>query len=318
MRIVFFGTPYYVLPIVEALNKSFREVSNEGSVVAVVTQSPKPAGRKQQLQFSAVDEWAHKKGIPKFFNPMDIIKEGIDADVAVLASYGEMIPQQLINYFKYGILVIHPSLLPEFRWASPVPAAIVTGQQETGVSVIKMDNKWDHGPVVTTMKAEITPSDTYGTLRDRLFDKSAELVIQMLPAFIKGKIHPKPQDDKKASFARMITKEDSFIPPLYLESALKGKSAKGTWQIPFIKVNDRPYSVKPNATAIGLFVRAMDPSPIAWTQIKIGKTEQILRLKILKAHAKEDKLVLDQVQLEGKGPVGWEQFKEGHPEAKFS
>src|SRR5688572_3399078 len=116
MRIVFFGTPYYVLPILEALNKNFREISNESPIASVITQSPKPVGRKKIMQFSEVDTWAHKKGIAKFFDPEELIKNNIKADIGVLASYGGMISKEVMNFFPLGILVVHPSLLPQFRW----------------------------------------------------------------------------------------------------------------------------------------------------------------------------------------------------------
>lgn len=322
MKIVFFGTPYYVLPILESLSKNFRDASNESPIAAVITQPGKPSGRKQQIEYSPVDDWAHKKGFPKFFDPNDLIKENIQADVAVLASYGEMIPKNVINHFKFGILVIHPSLLPAFRWASPVPAALITGLRETGVSIIKMDEKWDHGPILTQMKEEILPGDTYGSLRDRLFEKSADLLIQMLPAYIKGKIKPKPQDDSKATFARIIKKEDAFIEPKVLWSVISGQWTEKEIQmtIGFLKVDDKAYTIRCTPFTVHNFIRAMDPWPFSWTYIQLNSKSQVpnsKKLKILKAHTENEKLILDLVQLEGKNPVTWEQFKAGYPNYKF-
>lgn len=330
MRIVFFGTPYYVLPILEALHKAFKE-RGESPIEAVVTQPPRPTGRKKELEYSAVDKWAHKRDIPIYFDSSKIISNKTKADVGILASYGEKIPEEVIKYFDHGILVIHPSLLPKFRWGSPVPAAIVTNSNPTGVTIIKMDEKWDHGPIITQFKEDITDDDNYESLRDRLFARSAEVLVQALPAYISGKIRPKPQDDTKASFARMITKEDAFIPPKYLEKVINGQHPLSSWKIDFIKIEGSSYNLQPNSYNLYLFIKAMSPRPGAWTEVKLqsGKDlpagrqgTKIQRLKILKAHISHptsniSHLILDTVQLEGKNPVTWEQFKEGYPEAKL-
>ncbi len=318
MRIVFFGTPYYVIPILELLHKTFKEKSGESPIAAVVTRSPQPVGREQIMKYSEVDAWAHKKGIPITFESNELITNNVQADIGILASYGALIPKTVMDYFTHGILVIHPSLLPEFRWGSPVPASIATGAKTTGVSIIKMDDKWDHGPIITQYKEDILPTDTYGILRDRLFEKSAEVLIQAIPAYIKGKINLKKQDDSKASYARIIKKDDAFIPPEYLDAALQGQVFKGSWKINFIK----DYSLVPNAYSLDCFIRAMDPSPIAWTYVKLGislKPKKLIsRLKILKAHIEESKLIPEEVQIEGKNPVSWDQFKKGYPNATFS
>ena len=321
MQIVFFGTPYYVVPILQALHNSFK-IRGESSVVGVVTQPPKPTGRKQIMEYSEIDNWAHKHSlagksgrtkIPVFFDSMKLIKEGINADVGILASYGAKIPSEVINYFPKGILVIHPSILPEFRWASPVPAMIVTNTPNIGATILKMDDKWDHGPIVAQFTDELKNDDNYQTLRDRLFERSAEVLVQALPAYLNDKIKLKNQDDSKASFARMITKEDAFIPPQILKLALQG-DALPTWNIDFIKTNGVPYVLHPTPYNLHLFIKAMSPAPGAWTVVHTSSLSQEKRLKIINAHVSESKLVLDEVQLEGRTVVTWEQFKSGYPE----
>lgn len=320
MKIIFFGTPYYVVPILEALYKEFKEKSGESPIAAVVTQSPKPVGRKQILEYSPVDTWAHKKNIPKYFKAEDIINNNIKADIGILASYGEMIPQNVIDYFQHGILVIHPSFLPKFRGASPVPAAIITDTNPTGVSIIKMDNKWDHGPILTQFNEEILPDDTTKTLRDRLFERSSDVLIQMLPAYFKGKINLKPQNDAKATFAGLVTKDDAFIPPEYLNITLQGKFIKGQWKMDFIKINGKAFTNQCKPITVHQFIRAMDPWPGAWTFIRLSASDrQVKRLKLLKSHLQPatNNLLLDNVQLEGKKPTTWEQFKAGYPYYSF-
>jgi len=325
MKIVFFGTPDYVLPILNSLNKSTKKSLVKSTVSAVVTQKPKLVGRKHFLQYSPVDTWAHKRKIPIFFDCNDLIKSNIKADLGILASYGEIIQKKVLDYFPYGILNVHPSFLPIFRGSSPVQATIITNSQ-AGASIIKLDYKLDHGPIISQFKADLLSEDTTETLRQRLFEKSAEVLKTLIPAYIQGKIRPKEQDHKKASFTREIKKEDAFIPSKYLNLALQGQAFKGKWHIPFIK----DYSLVPSVYSLERFVRAMQPWPQAWTYVDIehgAKDKAPRRLKILKSHFESSlstnthlpstKLVLDEVQLEGKNPVSWQQFKEGYPNVKF-
>ncbi|MEJ2348007.1 MAG: methionyl-tRNA formyltransferase, partial [Patescibacteria group bacterium] len=140
MRIVFFGTPDYVLPVVELLHKTFK--SKDGScIVAVVTQTPKPVGRKKTLTYSPIDRWAHQKGILTLYKSEELLDHQSDADLGILASFGEIIPKEVINYFPHGILNIHPSLLPKYRGASPVKGALISGDEETGATIIKLDEE---------------------------------------------------------------------------------------------------------------------------------------------------------------------------------
>ncbi|MDP3917933.1 MAG: methionyl-tRNA formyltransferase, partial [Candidatus Woesebacteria bacterium] len=142
VKIIFFGTPDYVIPILDKLHK-YHEV------VAVVTQSPKPVGRDKIITYSAVDAWAFKKHIIRNFDYTNLPK----ANMGVCASFGMIIPQVILDKFKYGIINIHPSLLPEFRGSSPIQATIIAGS-DPAVSIIKMDEKMDHGPVLTQFKEE--------------------------------------------------------------------------------------------------------------------------------------------------------------------
>lgn len=273
MRLIFFGTPDYVLPILDKLHK-YHEI------VAVVTQSPKPVGREKILTYSDVDKWAFKKHIPRFFLPAqagDFINLP-KADLGVCASFGMIIPKSVISYFKYDILNIHPSLLPKYRGASPIQAAIVNGDSQTGISIIKMDEKLDHGPILSSFKDNVLPTDTFETLRVRLFEQASEFLINLIPNFIKGKIKFKPQDESLATYCKIVSKQDGFVD---LE--------------------------KDDPKIIEAKLRAYSPWPGIWTTLKNGK-----RLKILKCHLEEEKIIIDEVQLEGKNPVSYKQFKSSY------
>lgn len=281
MKIVFFGTPDYVLPILRAIHKKFASRRGDSPIAAVVTSSPKPVGRKQILTYSPVDKWAHDHKLPIFYKSKDLITEKIDADLGILASYGEIISPEVINLFPKGILVIHPSLLPKYRGASPVSAAIINGEKETGITIFKMDDKLDHGPIISQFRENIYADDTGESLRNRLFEKSANLLIELIDAYLKNKISLKVQDDSKATFTKIIKKE-----------------------------NGKVDLSKESPDEIIRKLRAFYPWPGIWTVVG-GK-----RLKILKAHIENEKLILDEVQLEGKKPVSWKQFKEAYPNLK--
>jgi methionyl-tRNA formyltransferase len=291
MKIVFFGTPDYILPILTALHKKFVTGPGKSPVVAVVTQSPKPVGRKQILSYSPVDHWAHEHHIPIHYSASELAVDGVKADVGILASYGEIIKKDVIDVFPHGILVIHPSLLPKYRGASPVPATIIAGDAETGVTIFKMDEKVDHGPIVSQFKEEVLSTDTGETLRNRLFERSAKVLTELIEPYIQNKITPKVQDDSKATFTKIITRQDGYInAERFISEAVEAER----------------------------FFRAMQPWPGAWTFVRISPTDtKDRRLKILKAHIEEGKLLLDEVQLEGKLPTTWKQFKEGYKDATF-
>ncbi len=282
MKIVFFGTPEYVLPILKAVHKKFVTGPGKSPIVAVVTQSPKPIGRKQILAYSAIDKWAHERELPIYYKWIDLIDHKVEADLGILAAYGEIIPKRVIDLFPHGILVIHPSLLPKYRGASPVTAAIADGESVTGVSIIKMDEKVDHGAIVSQFKEKISEEDTGGSLRDRLFARTGAVLTELIEPYLKGKIRPKEQNHDDATFTKLIKKEDGFID---LTKADPEKTER--------------------------FVRAMLPWPGAWTRVD-GK-----RLKILKSHLESGDLVLDEVQLEGKLPVTYRQFKLAYKDATF-
>jgi methionyl-tRNA formyltransferase len=315
MKIVFFGTPEYVLPVIELVHKKIKG-DHRSSIVAVVTQSPKPMGRKKILSYSPIDRWAHKKRLPVFYRSPDLVKENIKAELGVLAAYGEIIPNDVIQLFSHGILNIHPSLLPQFRGASPVQAAIATGVKETGVSIIELDNLMDHGPIFSQFKEEVKADDTTESLRQRLFAKGAEVLVELIPHYLQGEIMPRRQEHDNASYTTLVTKAHGFIPPRLLAKALAGTSDREQWEIPFIK----NYSVTPTPYFLANFVRALYPWPMSWTEVKLKRKNEeskIMRLKILRAHLDDDILVLDEVQLEGKNAVAWEEFKRGYPQAVF-
>ncbi len=277
-KVIFFGTPDYVIPILESLYKNYK-------LVAVVTQPPKLAGRKQLKVFSSVDNWAHKRKIPVI---TDLKEELPEANLGIVASYGKIIPQNIINHFPNGILNIHPSLLPKYRGAAPIQNQIIDGIKETGITIIKMDEKMDHGPIISKLKDTIESTDTNETLRNHLFKNSAKFLVELIPNYLNNRIKLKPQDHESATFTKIIKKDDGYVdlkstPPAEIERKF----------------------------------RALKPWPGIWTKVDDLPAQTGKRLKILELHLEDNKLVLDKVQLEGKKQVSFEEFKRGYPQMKI-
>lgn len=224
----------------------------------------------------------------------NIIAKEVRPDVGVLASFGAIVPKEILEFPKKGILNIHPSLLPKYRGASPVQTAILNGERQTGVTIIKMDKKVDHGPIVAQFTEEILPTDTSESLYFRLFSAGAEVLKTILSAYLEKRIELRPQDHSQATYTKKLTREDGFIPAEKLKKAMAGEKAEH----------------------IDRMIRAYYPWPGTWTEIPIP-FRQSRRLKILRGHLENGKLALDLVQLEGKKPVSWRQFCEGYPQVKI-
>ncbi len=207
MKIIFFGTSEFAIPALQKLHESDFEI------VAVITQPDKPAGRKQKPLPSPVKTWALERGL-KVQQPLSLeirnLKTEI-SDVGVVASYGKIIPKSLLSWPKHGILNLHPSLLPKYRGPSPIHAAILNGDAETGISIIKLDEEMDHGDIVATITYNLKSKTYYKELHDELAKLGAELIVKILPDYVSGKIKPAPQDHSKATFTKIITKDDARI-----------------------------------------------------------------------------------------------------------
>ena len=203
---IFFGTPEFVLPICDAL----LEIA-EVKLVGVVTAPDKPVGRKQIITPSPVKQWAQNHQIPAVSENHKSEIRNMKSDLGILAAYGQILPQEIIDQFREGILVIHPSLLPKYRGASPIQSAILNGDQITGCSIIKMDAKMDHGPIVYQFEEEIKPTDTSFDLYNRIFTKTAEVLKTVIPDYLEGKIIPREQNDDEATYCKVLAKQDGFF-----------------------------------------------------------------------------------------------------------
>jgi len=211
VRIIFMGTPEFAVPPLEQL------IQSKYQVVAVYTRPDKPAGRGRSLVSSPVKKAAITRGLP-VLQPVSLKKAEVLAqladlhpDVIVVAAFGLILPQSVLDIPRYGCLNIHPSLLPRFRGASPVAAAILAGEELTGVSIMLMDSGLDTGPVLTQTTVPVSPQDTTGSLTAKLSGVASSLLLEALPRWTRGEITPRPQDEAEATYSGTITKEAGEI-----------------------------------------------------------------------------------------------------------
>jgi methionyl-tRNA formyltransferase len=238
MRVVFFGTPDFATPTLEALAADRRF-----DVLLVVTQPDRPAGRGRKIERSPVALAAKRLGLP-LAQPPSLKSEAeraplaaADADLFVVAAFGLIFGRRTLGLPRFGCVNVHGSLLPKYRGASPVAAAILSGDRETGVTLMAMEPGLDTGPAIATVRTSIEPTDTTQSLMRRLAGLGADLTAQSLPAFVQGDVAPTPQPRTGASLTRPLTKADGWL------------------------------DFTQSAVALERRVRAMWPWPRAWTTL---------------------------------------------------
>jgi len=212
LRVVFMGTAELACASLEALCRA-----PDVRVVGVVTQPDKPKGRELKLQPTPVKIVAAKYGLPvsqpvKARAPefVEQLRE-LTPDLIVVAAYGQILPQGILDIPKLGSLNVHTSLLPKYRGAAPIQWAILNGELETGVTIMKMDAGLDTGEIVAEMRTPIADTDTGQTLHDRLAKMGADLLVRTLPEYVAGRMTPRAQPKEGATYARKITREDGRI-----------------------------------------------------------------------------------------------------------
>jgi len=209
-RIVFMGTPEFAVPALEAL-------ADAHQVVGVVTQPDRPAGRGRRLTPSPVKQVALERGLslsqPHSLRTPEAVAQlsAWKPDVFVVAAFGQILPQDVLGLPPHGCLNVHGSLLPHWRGAAPVAAAILAGDEVTGVTIMQMDAGLDTGPVLAQREETILPDDTQATLEERLAYLGAELLVETLSAYLAGNLLPRPQPEEGATYAGQLRKEDGLL-----------------------------------------------------------------------------------------------------------
>ena len=295
MKIIFFGTPKESAECLEAINRNF-------DVIFVYTKKDKIRSRGNLKTYTPVKETAMKLNI-NYSTSVPNYKELkiLNPDLIVLCSYGNILDIDVINSSKYGALNIHPSLLPKYRGASPIITAILDGCKETGVSIMKMDQGLDTGPILSQTHIKILSSDNAETLTQKLFKEGTKLLLDTITKIDTSDYFEMPQDNTKATMTKLIKKSYGKI----------------NWDEK-VKIIERQ-------------IRAYYPWPMAfsfWNQ----KNIKIIKAKIsqhvfekpgyvkktehnnIVVATKEGSLELDIVQLEGKKPTNIQDFVNGRPE----
>jgi len=332
LHIIFFGSSDYCLLVLESLHKNFK-------LTAIITRSPSsPALSAGITTFSVAPEkfgLMHKIPVltPQSAGEISTLIPDLkkfSPDLSVVADYGVMIPDDVISLPKLDTLNIHFSRLPKYRGPSPVQYTILHGEKSAWISIIKLVKKLDAGDIIYQKEVSLSGDETTGSLYKKLFNIISEDLPSVLSDFALGKIKPVKQDEKLATYTRKITKEDGFVPFDLLSNLMKGikpnKAMLDNW--PLTKIPPSPFSLLLATYYLLQSLRAFSPWPGLWTEVFIPAFKQLKRLKILKAHLEPfdsaqskptthnpqptTKLVLDQVQLEGKNPVSWTQFLEGY------
>lgn len=206
MRIVFMGTPDFAVAALEAILEAGHQVA------AVVTQPDKPKGRGKEIQITPVKACALSHDIPVFQPPRVKEKEAVDmlrsyeADIFVVAAFGQIVSEEILSMPKYGCVNIHASLLPKYRGAGPIQWAIINGEEKTGVTIMQMDKGIDTGDMLMKAEVAIDPKETGDSLHDKLAEAGARLIVEALPKIERGELAAVKQNDEEACYAKMLRK----------------------------------------------------------------------------------------------------------------
>jgi len=220
LRVVFMGTPEFALPSLGALveyGAAGRIVPSGIEVVGVLTRPDKVAGRGRQILYSPVKQWALDQGLA-IYQPGPLrrpealeLVSSLSPDLIVVAAFGQILPPQILQLPASGCLNVHASLLPRYRGAAPINAAILAGDRETGVTIMLMDEGLDTGPMLAKRSLPIGAEDTAGSLFAKLGMLGADLLLQVLPRWLAGEITPETQDPAEATLTHVLSKADGLI-----------------------------------------------------------------------------------------------------------
>ncbi len=307
MNIAFFGTSDRSKPILEALDENF-------DLKLCVTKTDRKVGRHQKTEETLVKSWAKERGI-NFFEIENIQgdeKDLLDTlirqkiDLIVVTDFGFIIPKSIIKRFKNEIINIHFSLLPKYRGANPVQAAILRGDKETGITYLLMSEDLDEGPILKQILCRLTGKETSGILYERLFELAAKHLPQVIKEYAADKIQPQKQDHEKAIIHHSPSHPNST----------------------YIYKEDAEINWNESVEQIERKIRAFNPWPIAWTTLNALENnkkleeenlnireniDKSLRIKIFETETTPKKrLSPKKVQVAGKKATTWENFKNGY------
>ena len=314
LTLSFFGAPSFSARVLERVITEMKDVAD---VKSVFTQPDKKAGRKQILTPTPVKLLAQKYNLPVFTesDPLFISQQLKDIDLVLLYAYGTLLPAEVLKVPRWGFWNIHPSLLPKYRGTSPIVYSLLMGDKTTGVSLMEMDDRMDHGPILAQQKYDIKTSDTRENLENRLSDIGYKLFKKNIQLLIDGKLQKKEQDHQNRTYTRLLTKKDGFVPFGIVQKILKDEALTKDDCSPIILEYFSKYGPPPTfdfkLSIFNLF-RALSPWPGIWTLLHLpaseGQTPVEKRLKITGMVVKNGKPMITKVQLEGKKEIDVNMF----------
>jgi len=300
IKIVFAGTPQFAVPYLEGF---FNDDGFE--VLGVITQPDRPAGRKQELTPPPIKILAEKRGV-KIWQPENLKNDlglfeelkNLSVDVLAVVAYGQIIPKDTLKLSSYGGINVHPSLLPKYRGASPIQNTILNGEKKTGVSIMQMDEKMDHGPILAQQEVVLNGEETNESLHQDLAEIGVPLLLNTIKLAVSRQASPQEQNHEAATFCSIISREQSRI----------------DWQKP--------------AQEIKQMVHAFYPWPIAWTTLDGQRMKIYPPVKVIKQKKQpgqistddneliigcgQDSLIINKAQLAGKKEMTAKELLNGY------
>ena len=269
MRILFMGTPDFALESLKALCEA------KENVIGVITQTDKPKGRGYTLTPPPVKVYAQEQGLP-VYQPKTLRGEEfaellgtLDPELIVVAAYGKILPQNVLDYPKYGCICVHGSLLPKYRGAAPMQRAIIDGEKVTGITTMFMDAGIDTGDMLLRSEVEITPEDNFETIHDKMAVCGAETLLRTLAALREGTLVREKQDDSLSNYAPKIEKADCVI------------------------------DFTADATAVHNRIRGLSPIPLSFTHTADGKLLKVTSSRVVDADCENTQPAGTIVSLDG-------------------
>lgn len=318
LRVIYMGTPWFAVPALEALvlGREPGSVLPQGyEIVAVVTRPDKPSGRKQEIVYSPVKQAALSLGLP-VWQPGSFKKAenqealaAYRADLLIVAAFGQILPQAVLDLPRYGTLNIHASLLPKYRGSSPISEAILQGERETGVTIMLLDAGIDTGPTLLARSLPLAEDETTESLTPKLAKLGAATLLEALPLWISGQLAPQPQNHVLASHTHMIRKEDGRID--WSRSAERlSREARAYLPWPGASTTWRGKSLKILAAhAVPSLSSGGQPGQVAVETLtdSEGRARNVLRVT-----TGEGSLLVERLQLEGKKVMSTDEFLRGY------
>ncbi len=299
MKIIYMGTPDFAVLPLQALHEDGHEI------LLVVTQPDKPKGRGHKLQAPPVKEYALSKNIPVYQPDSAKTDEAYEylssfgADIFIVAAYGQILPQKVLDIPKYGCINIHASLLPRYRGAAPIQWSIINGETLTGVTTMQMNAGLDTGDMLIKEEVEITPTDTGETLHDKLAQAGVTAIRKTISAIENGTLSPEKQDDEKSCYAPMINKTTGYID--FSKSATEINNLVRA-------LNSYPFA---STTYNGTRFKVIASKVVDDVDGKIGEIKSVTKDGIL-VKCGANALLITDVQFEGKKKMPVSEFIKGN------